>query len=345
MNANNRALPHGLRHVLAYVNFDGAFPLAPNSPRDIALLRAANLAMRRKSQGVTDIFLFLIAGEGRSGAAGTAINNYGFPGAEIVYLDCKHEQEELLPDYDTFQEETDHFIEKWLNKQHSGAISFSKGCYDVAQFWWTGIEHDDNVFDWPFEASDFASELPGTHRKKAETWLTLLGHANGLHATQASVRIAQGQQRAAVLAATLCEWLHGFEAACGNGYNLFDGGSAIRTLGISDFFLGFEASRLSSNELEDFCDKHEEDVDGLGAAALALITTDFRYELRNALASFFGGDAPLFWALHSAIWPKFDQPMMNLFDALLGSQFIEDLAELEVPWMFVTDGWSETAYA
>lgn len=342
--SNHTLLLHGLRHVLVYASLDGAFPPQENSPDDVALLRAANLAMSRKSHGVTDTLLFVIVGSSWADAA-NAVSAYGFSEVKIVSIACELEQEVIHSDYDDLQKEVGKQVANWLAKQHPGAIAFFEGGYDVTKFWWTGIEHDDNVFNWPFAAANLASELPDTHIKKAETWLTLLGHATDLHATQASMCDALGQQRAAVLAATLCEWLHGFEAVSGNSYNHFDQRSTIQSFGISDYFLGFEASRISRDELDAFCDEHAEDVDSLGAASLALITRNFRYELRNALSSFFGGDAPLFWALYSAIWPRFDQPMLESLNELLGSWHPEDLAELEAPWLFVTEGWSETADA
>jgi hypothetical protein len=336
-------LPPGLRHVLVYVNVTEIFPLESNSPNDIALLRSANLAMRRKAQYITDSFLFLIANERQAGAARKAIEGYGFPAFEIMLLGRELEQSALLWGYDTLQEEAGQRMESWMSNKHPGAIAFNAGAYDDSQFWWTGIEHDDDIFHWPFEVSDMASELPRTHKERAETWLTILGHASDIHAAQASLRTEVGEQKAAVLAATLCEWLHGFEAAAGHDYNQFDRDSASRSLGFSCFFLGFEASRLSGNELDEFCDEHGEDIIGLGAAVLALITREARDELRSDLSRFFGGDALLFWSLHSAIWPQFDQPMMYLFDKLIGLNDHEDFAKIEAPWTHVTLGWAETA--
>lgn len=329
----------GLRNVLIYVNLGGVFPPPANSAGDVALLRAANLAMRRKAQGVTDICLFLIAGATPTAVGDEGVNTYGFPVAEIVHVGDE-KQEELTPDYDALQEEVGQVVASWLTNHHPGAIAYPRSGYDATNFWWVGVEHEDNVFEWPFSGSDFASELPDTHKEKAETWLTILAHALDLETTQASTAIELGQQRAAVAAATLCEWLHGFEAASGNGYNHFDPDSAINSLGLADLFLGFEASCLSGEDLDEFCDEHDVDIDGLGAAALSVITGELRGELRSALSSFFGSDSSLFWALHSAIWPQFCQPMGESINALLNQG---DIAELEAPWSFVTDGWCEAA--
>jgi hypothetical protein len=42
------------------------------------------------------------------------------------------------------------------------------------------------------------------------------------HETQATFPTALASDHAAAWAATLCEWLHGFEAASGNSFNNFE---------------------------------------------------------------------------------------------------------------------------
>ena len=331
-------IDHGLRNVLIYVSLGGVFPPPTNSAGDVALLQAANLAIRRKAQGVTDICLFLIARTTRTEVGDEAVNIYGFPAAEIAYVGDEI-QEELSTDYDALQEEVDQFVTGWLAKHHPGAIAYPESGYDATSFWWVGVEHDSSPVEWPFAGSDFAKELPDTHKEKAETCLTILTHALDLESTQTDLE----QQRAAVTAATLCEWLHGFEAASGNSYNHFDPDSAINSLGLTNSFLAFEASRISGQDLDEFCDEHDVDINGLGAAALSVITEDLRDELRSALSSFFGSDGSLLWVLHSAIWPQFSRPMVESINALLNSIDYEDLGELEAPWSFVTEGWCDTA--
>ena len=57
----NTELPRGLRHVVIYVWINEPVPLIADSPTDIALLRVANRALKRKTEGVTDSFLSLFA--------------------------------------------------------------------------------------------------------------------------------------------------------------------------------------------------------------------------------------------------------------------------------------------
>jgi len=339
------SLPHGLRHVLVYARLGGVFPPPPNSQEEIALLRAANRALYRKAMGLTDAFLFVFVGSGDASKEAAAIEAYGFPAATVASIEGQAGDVNAEQDLVELQQDAARLIAGWLAKEHAGAIAFPPHEYDATKFWWTGVEQADPVFDWPFSAPDVAPILPDTHSAKAETWLAVLGHAMELDAIQATSRAGLGQQRAALLAATLCEWLHGFEAASGNGWNHFEPYAAIQGLGISEFALGFEASRISGSGLEEFSDEHDEDVDGLTAAALSLITGALRSELRNVLSDFFGGDAALFWAIYSAIWPRFDQPMVEALNSLVNLEGREEFADLEAPWSFVVDGWHESADA
>jgi hypothetical protein len=109
----------------------------------------------------------------------------------------------------------------------------------------------------------------------------------------------------------------------------------------SEFFLGFEFARISASDLESVCDQSGEDVDGLGMVALKAVIDEKRSELRGALSSFFGNDSGLFWALHSAIWPKSEMPMSNAVNDLMGVADYDGLADLDAPWRFVSEGCCE----
>ena len=191
------------------------------------------------------------------------------------------------------------------------------------------VEHADSVFDWPAEEGDFATTLPTAHKSKAATWLTILGHAVGLDDVQAANSDALSRDIAAVWIAALCEWLHGFEAASGNGFNHFDSEFPYELMP-SDFYLGFELARLSGDDLESACASHDADIDDLHLVALKAITA-------------------LFWALNSAIWPSYadDYPrsMKEAIERDLGSENFDDLATLDTPWRYVTEGWCEEAEA
>lgn len=340
MLLNVRELDPGLRYVLVYSFLNDRFPPQLDSPADIALLRAANLAMKRRGKGCNDSFLFLIPGHDESKRFAEAIEGYGFPDAALVTLDTDADSDSLVPDEDCLRESVGHEVSRWLSSCHSGALPFLEGEYGGFNFWWSGIEQEDDRFDWLFSPARFAGLLPDCHHAKADTWLSVLGSvidAHGLGASEEEL----GRNRASAYAACLCEWLDGFEAASGNQFNQFDANSAAKELAIDPFFLGFEAHRLSFDSIDAFCDEHGTDPDGWIEPALKLITEDLRDEIRAGLAEFFNGDAALFCALYWSIWPRLDLPMDEAMQALLGLEDRESFGELESPWRFVQEGWSD----
>jgi len=341
---SEQELPHGLRHVLVHVTLGTDFPPAANSSSDINLLRSANRAMQRKAHGLEDAFLFVVVGRLTWESVSEAISAYGFPNATAVCIEADDVERRLEMGEEVIQGEVGAAVEMWMNTDHIGAVAHFSQDYPDTEFWWSGVEHDDDVFAWPFDYGDFAKALPTSHHSKAATWLTILGHAVELHAIQAPLPDELGSDMAAAWAATMCEWLHGFEAASGNGYNHFESELSM-VLMPSEFFLGFELARLSGDDLESACDAADADVDGLPIVAMKAITADKRSELRDALSDFFGGDSALFWALHSVIWPSYaddyPKPMREALNRDLGSADYEDLANLDVPWRYVSEGWCD----
>lgn len=342
-------LPDGLRYVLIYVIAENEiFPPPPDSIQDIALLRAANLALQRKIAGHEDHFIFVCTAGGIEAADfETASSKYGFPNAHALIFNpwqpdlVPGEMVEPLADGE-FNELAGIQIEGWIQENHPGAISFPGAEYDTTSFWWVGIEHEQEVFEWPFDVDAFATSLPDVHRRRAETWLTVLGHAVDLPELQATVPDILGYDQAKAWAATLCQWLHGFQAASGYDYNHFSCECSAELLP-SGFFLGFELARVSGDDLNSLCDDHECDIHDLGMAAMQAITGEWRSELRTGLSLFFGGECPLFWSLYSAIWPVFDRPMSDAIYEKFSSDCHDDLAELDAPWQFVSTGWCDQA--
>lgn len=347
-------LPHGLRHVLVHVTTGTQkFPPRLNSQEDIALLRAGNRALQRKAKGIEDVFVFVFSRATLidDDANAKAMATYGFPNALCLITDSLHpdiasdkESDDVCEQWilEAELEDIGIAIERWLRENHPGAVAFSGEEYQATDFWWSGVEHCDEVFDWPFSTEAYAESLPDTHQQRAATWLSLVGHAVDLHEIQATGPDALGRDQAAAWAATLCEWLHGFEAASGNGYNLFSYKYSWELMP-SEFFLGFELARITGDDLDSLCDANDADVDDLRMVAMQAITGARRDELRTALSDFFGGDSALFWTLHSAIWPAFGKSMCDAAAEKLGSDTYEDLAELDAPWRYVSDGWCDEA--
>lgn len=203
------SLPLGLRHVLVDVTLSSIFPPVSNSEGDIALLRAANRALQRKTQGAEDAFLFVLVGDHNVTAVNEAVLAFGFPNATVICLGSDDEEFGTI--------EVAGAVEKWLGMEHSGAVAAFGKDYAETEFWWSGVERCDYVFGLPFDDGDFADALPSAHRSKAATWLAILAIALDLDAVADTTLNGFRRQQAAVWAATLCEWLHGFEAASGNG--------------------------------------------------------------------------------------------------------------------------------
>lgn len=338
----NINLVHGLRYVLVYVSLKSVFPPVENSPSDIALLRAANCSMQRKMHGIEDAFLFVVVGRHVEEAFSGAISAYGFPNATVLCVEADEVERRLEVGEEYILSEVGNAVEVWLNNYHIGAVATFAQDYAETGFWWGGVEHCKEVFDWPFGDGDFAKELPGLYRSKAATWLTILGYVVDLNEIQANGHDSLTREIAAAWAATLCEWLHGFEAASGNSYNYF-GYDVNSNIYPSQFFLGFELARLSASDLETACEEADVDLDGLCSVALKAITRGQQDKLRKGLSDFFSGDRALYWALHSTIWPNFTKPMAEALELELDSDDYDDLARLDLPWRYVSEGWSDEA--
>jgi hypothetical protein len=342
MTLTNVAPDSGLRNVVVLVAQGSFFPPTTGSVGDVALLRIANVAMSRRLQGWSDQFLFVFAQNHDAKRAARALVSYGFPDVSVTTLESDSAAVQSELDLEDVSAAIGRAVTHWLDTEHPGAIACVCNDYNGAEFWWSGVERYGESEVWPFSADDFAAVLPSAHRRLAATWLAILNDVVELESIQADCPQALGFDIAAAWAATLCEWLHGFEAASGNGYNHFES-EFPDALMPSEFYLGFELARLSGGDLEAACDEAGGDVDDLDRIALRAITEDKRSELREALSTFFGGDTGLFWTLHSSIWPKFDKPMSDHQNDLLGVTHFDDMAEIDAPRQFVTEGWCEHA--
>lgn len=334
-------LLHGLRHVLVHVTLGMDFPPTANSSDDIVLLRSANRAMLRKTHGIEDAFLFIVVGQHSEKKVSEAIATYGFPNFTLICLETDDVERRLEKEPEIIQSEVGYAIENWINSEHNGAIAYFSQDYPDIQFWWSGLEHAEDFFTWPFDHGEFAKCLPSSHYRKAATWLTILGHAVGLRDVQSSGPDSLAGDISAAWASTLCEWLHGFEAASGNGDNdfKFEVSTALMP---SEFYLGFELARLSGDHLEIVCDDADADVNDLPIVSLEAIIAEKRSELRWALSGFFGGDSDLYWALHSTIWPSYAdnylKPMREALELLLGDDDYDHIADHLASWQYVTEG-------
>lgn len=296
--------------------------------------------MQRKARGTEDAFLFVTVGQHDFGQVSQAVAAYGFPKITIVCIEAEDVDKRLSFGEEILLAETDRAIESWLNVEHIGAVARVCEEYPTSEFWWSGVEQTEEPFRCTFDTGQFARSLPTNQHSRAGTWLTILGHLIDFEDIENESPSILASDRQAAWAATLCAWLHGFESACGNGYNHFLEEFNPR-LFFSEFFLGFELARLSGDDLNNLCDSHGVDLDDLYSIASKAITNSLRYDLRGNLAEFFGGNGGLYWALYSSIWPEYTKPMHAAINDLLTSVNYDENGEQDSAWRYVSEGYCE----
>lgn len=341
--SNSSKFQTGFRYITIFADINNCLPPKKNSATDIALLRASNLALKRSVDGCKDAFLFISPIVDNQDKIANLIKEYGFIEAEVICLDCGCDQFDSTLESD-IGEDIEVQIERWLSQKHPEAIAFCESPYAFEQFWWTGIEYDPNQdkHEWPFDVDQFKTHLPNTHRHKPKLWLAILAYALEIDSESLESNVVE-QDKATALAATLCEWLHGFESAAGNSYNGFDHEYFASSVGPSDFFLGFQSAKLTTCEIDGLSDNYDcSEIDEIRSAGFKLITENLRHQVSIGLSNFFSGDTQLFWALYSAIWPKFDMNMDEAIEELISMKYI-DYDEIAYAWEFVTTGWCDKA--
>ncbi len=334
-----------LRRLLVPVIYNPQFFI--QDKLDEAVLRAAHRALVRQKSGITDAFLFVLCGELALEEATTAIAPYGFPDVSVICISTKDEDGEEIDDGDV-REQIGFAISHWLEEHHPAAItSISLDGYDSLDMWWSGVDSKGCKANF---LTEYASTLPDTHQKKVGTWLEILAIILGFECT-----LKAYDNQLALYAATLCEWLHGFEAASGNFYNRFEAYEVCKALRINgydiqEFLMGQGDSYecldeiLCDDESDDFDDfEDNEDNEDIISESLKQATSNERSSLRDMLSKYFGSDTALLWALHTAIWPRYDEPAADLCNNLVNPSAWDDIAEIDDAWQFVTNGWTDSA--
>ena len=326
-----------IRRILVTTLFEPEIPIQKNSTLDITLLRAAHQAILRQQQGVTKSILFVISGNTTNEEAADAIAAYGFPDAQILTAPTTTSEGDPA-DYFSHREHISYLVSQWLKTNHPGAVPFlftdEGDCHDI---WWSGVEAIE--VEWDF-VDDYAATLPGTHRKTAGTWLEILAVMLDL-----KVPCWSSVNQLTLYAATLCEWLHGFEAASGNSCNGFEADAVCESLKIDDFYLGFLLGQSTTTESFDeiLYDTEPDDLMGIRNYALKQLIANERATLRTMLSKYFGSDCALLWALHSSIQPRYNEPAADLCNILVSPGTCEDMSEINGAWEFVTNGWTDRA--
>jgi hypothetical protein len=280
--------------------------------------------------------LFIFCGEISEEEATAAIEHYAFPDPKVICISMKDEDGDEIYENEK-NEQIGEEISRWIETHHPGSItSLQTDGYDIDGLWWSGVEATD--CNWNF-VEEYAETLPDSHRNKAGTWLAILEDTFGLDDPD-----WLDENNLSLYAATLCEWLHGFEAASGNGFNDFEADFVASALKMDDLYLGYLLCQIeNATSLRDIFDECDTDLSELRSYALHRATEEERSTVRRALVEFFGSDTALFWALQSAIWPRFNEPSQEACYDLVNPHTWEGVAEVIGSWNFVTDGWTDTA--
>ena len=341
-----------IHRLTAVVLNEQHFPIADNSQLDVALLRMANYALQRKQNGIADSFLFVVCGNINHTKEQSSLfplsikdlsnlDKYGFPQIDVVNVESTDDNGDEI-DYSDVEENIGDEISKWIKEKHPSAITALASNGDEGiDVWWSGIEAISDEIEFPFDLESYSKALPGSHKHKAATWLAILKESCG-HTCDGSWA-SDNQFRLNAIA--LCEWLHGFEGASGNGYNDFDAGEAGNAVDLDDFYLGCAWGQENPKDcIVEAYEEHENDVDDMKASIISNISSGMRNECKDLLVEYFGSESGLFWALYTSIWPKFNKSEADALQDVVGlrENDYEDVAE---PWLFVTDGWTDSADA
>ena len=125
----------------------------------------------------------------------------------------------------------------------------------------------------------------------------------------------------------------------------FDAIGVYHALPLDEFYLGFLLGKSAPDEeLQEIMENNElGDNSEVRGYIIKQATSDERSTLRDMLSSYFGSDVALFWALHHAIWPKYNEPSADLCNELVNPSSFEDVSEVSDAWEFVTTGWTDSA--
>lgn len=347
-----RIVTMGAHYLFALDLLAPFLPPDKDSKRDIALLRAANLASRRQREDIEDRFVFLVYGACDQESVKQAMCSYGFPGCEVRFV---AEDEDLTPDENgriTLTEDYDEAIGddlgRWVTQHHPGSLPLGGilttdqeelASYREIEWWWIGYEATGGAREWPFDPDRFSQLLPAPHWKRGDAWLEILAKGLALEDMERGDLPYESFQ-IQVKAAALCEWLHGFDAASGNGFNDFDPPDVALALDMDRLFIGYQAAEALSRSDRSPPDECADIDEALQEAVLAL-TEEARTDVLSALGVM-GGDGLLFWTLYASIWPRYDCCLDEAINGLLGLESVE-YGEIDAAWQFVQDGWHESA--
>ena len=329
-----------IQKIIICVLYDSDIVLNKKSYLDESLSKIANQNLLRENNGISDSFLFIVCGKNKNTNLNKKLLSYGFKKFEIISID-NDDDDSNIDDYLDF---ISWGIDQWLYKNHKAVIVdlIGKGyCSDDSNFynnlyWFIGFESNEKTI-CNLNVSKYAETLPGTHRDKASTWLSILKEALIVN----NPEILKDRNHFALYAACLCEWLHGFEAVTENSYNYFEPELVIDALEIDIYYLAQIFDKIEGVGLQNLFSDSDSEFDI--SNVIEYITEDIRVDMITALLSIFSSDTVLFCTLYTSIWPEFDKKWFDSCTDIVGLETI-DYGDIERAWIFIQDGWHESAY-
>jgi hypothetical protein len=296
---------------------------------NVALLLKANAWLQRRNTGFEDDLLVVGIGFEDESALKAMLKPYGLGHAQLAveHLDRSDDDAAL-------GECMSRAVSRFRKREAISIVNWKalvkNDAYPLDGWWWVGLE---SVDDQQAIALDVVirSLLPDPFRETAITWAAIIAACTDLNAVGEDDEVFEAHMTALGLA----RWLNGFDAATENNFYDFSAAEAVRAPGFDAMRLGFEAGQFHSKAFSEIVYDCNDDF---GPTLLLVCLRDRNAQVRDALSVAFGGNAALFWSLYAAIHPEFKNPMEQALDDLLSLRTL-DMADLDGPWRFVTDGW------
>lgn len=304
----------------------------------VALLQKANAWLQRRNAGFNDDLVVVGIGFDDEFALKAMLKPYGLVQAQLAieHLNRDDDEHEL-------GECMSRVVSRVRPREAISVVNWkglvADDSYPLDGWWWVGLQSVDDEQANSLEVV-IRNLVPDPFQQTAMTWAAIIAACMDLNALGEDHEVYEAH----MTALTLARWLNGFDAATENNFYDFAATDAIRSIGFDKLRLGFEAGDNHGEELGELVFGDESPNDDLGPALLLACLRQRNERVRNALSRALGGDASLFWGLHTSILQSFTpevfrKPADQAIDDLLNLRTALEMGDLDRPWRFVTEGW------
>jgi hypothetical protein len=304
------------------------------------LLRIANAWLQRCNLKTMDELLLVGVGFEEEQAFKDALKPYGLAGAHTALIPAADLDES---DSEDWQASVGSLVDRWLAERHAGAIAVVDWTHLVPDtaypwdgWWWVGVKAQESDTDLSDLADTLVELLPDAFKAQAVTWAAILVHVMGLRTTDDEAQAHEAMMQTVALA----YWLAGFAAVTDDDFFDFSAADALAVSGLDPLRLGFEAGQQHAAKLGHLFDGNEDSNEALSTACLRACLAERKLQVNDNLTRAFGSHTLLFWSLYRSVWPDFKHASTDNMKTLLNLSEV-DYSELERPWLFVKQGWTE----